>query len=512
MGSINESLDLKIFSACKISEYTQVVLKRPVACLLMGQVGAGKSTAISLFAKMNNYELVMLRGNSTSPEVVQGFDVAPTNTDSVKSTKHLRPTWFQNVLDNHDNGKKTLLFLDEISTANEWVQGSLLQLILERKCDEEHLPEDTLVIAAANYSNNLSNTMTMLPPLMNRFMIINILPNQRDVSDFLSLYKGSITGSKVSYEDKYKEFFDTVNLNLSKEVDESFINKAGEMIEQALVNQAVSLCKDKKLDLSCTDLKNIYSDTEGKSELPGFVTLRSLNFARDVALSSYMIFGQYGLKSDNFKEQLRGLVGLCLSYTTNGDVKKYDSTVNFFTAMVNVSEDIEKMNNEVLPQYNDFFRTILKSSKQYLTVDEMNLISEKINDMMKEERLKNIDRPVDPVFIVEFIKRASNSVGEVAKYGNNKSTSNKKISATAIDISNEASKDPSKYAGVINYLNNIVKLIKTMNSVVNNPKKRYDQSIVEKLNTLTNECRHEIFNIGLVKKYMKGSNDKSFVS
>ena len=125
--SKNNNINIAIFTALKVSEVSGV------PTLLLGNPGCGKSTACYMFASVRGYEVVMLRGNSESPESIMGYDVAPKDVtyDKPMAAIHLRPSWFEEVLRNDAAGKKTLLFLDEITTANEFVQAALLHLVFE---------------------------------------------------------------------------------------------------------------------------------------------------------------------------------------------------------------------------------------------------------------------------------------------------------------------------------------------------------------------------------------------
>ena len=140
------NINTDIFCALKIAE------KSGVPVLFLSNPGAGKSSTVNLFAKVRGYEVVLLRGNSTTAEEVTGYDVAPKDVsyDHKMAAVPLRPSWFEEVIRNHNEGKKTLLFLDEITTANEFVQAALLHLIFERMVKTEKIPDDTLIVSVTS--------------------------------------------------------------------------------------------------------------------------------------------------------------------------------------------------------------------------------------------------------------------------------------------------------------------------------------------------------------------------
>ena len=160
----NNDINARMFYALRVSEESRVPF------LFISAPGMGKSTTVEMFAEIQGYELVILRGNSTSPEEVMGYDVCQPG---ISTAVHLRPTWYDALLENDKQGKKTLLFLDEITTCPSHVQAALLHLILERKVGNEKIPGSTLIVSAGNYAQSLGSTFDLLAPLMNRFCIFN---------------------------------------------------------------------------------------------------------------------------------------------------------------------------------------------------------------------------------------------------------------------------------------------------------------------------------------------------
>ena len=389
-----DNINASIFCALKVSE------KSKVPVLLIANPGMGKSTTVEMYAEARGYELILLRGNSESAESILGYSVSPGDIKpgETQSAIHLRPDWFQKLLDNDAAGKKSLLFLDEITTANEFVQAALLHLIFERKVGTEDIPESTLIVSAGNYASNLSNTMQMLPPLMNRFEIFNIQADVDDLDTFLSKYDGATTGSK---HNKKKEIAEEMKMLDSQEVNQTklgddFEDKVGDYIERTVKLTAKQLMvgSQKKLNLNITDMQDIYSDLEDDAELPGFVTLRTLGYLVEVAKESYMCFGKAGLTSNNFKKMIRGLVGIGLTRNSNGEVVKNDLTNIWFDNFKDVVNDIEKMNNHTLPVYVKFFKDAVKG-KTTFEVADMNAIINKFKEFKADKTVTSIERPID---------------------------------------------------------------------------------------------------------------------
>ena len=416
MAKKSNNINTDIFCALKVAE------KSGVPVLFISNPGVGKTTSVYYFAKVRGYEVVLLRGNSTTAEEVMGYDVAPKDVtyDHKMAAINLRPSWFEEVIRNHEAGKKTLLFLDEITTANEFVQSALLHLIFERKVHTESLPEDTLIVSAGNYAQNLSNTMGLLPPVMNRFMIFNVIPDSSDLETFLNKYEGSLISSDGTRKDYFVELekmmrdLDSQELKLT----EGKINKIGEYIEKGIRECARELMTqgEKPVDMRVTDLQNIYADnSDGDPKLYGFVSFRTLNYLRDVTLAYYLCFGKPGISSVNYRNSIDGLCGCGVSRDGkhNGDVK-LDKTIgkSFFDTMNTIVNDIEKMNNNKLPEYEKFFRNYI--GKDSIPDPELNGLGNKLDELMKDKELSNIERPIDTTLIEEICKSLSNSANSIA--------------------------------------------------------------------------------------------------
>lgn len=402
--SSNRNINTDVFCALKVAEKSRV----PV--LFLSNPGAGKSTTVSLFAKVRGYEVVLLRGNSTTAEEVMGYDVAPREVsyDHKMAAISLRPSWFEEVVRNHEAGKKTLLFLDEITTANEFVQAALLHLIFERKVHTETLPEDTLIVSAGNYAQNLSNTMSLLPPVMNRFMIFNIVPCADDLNTFLNKYDGSLMNGKPNnyFEDLEKTMVNLDNQEI-KDIDEETFNKIGEHIENGIKGTARMLMTsgDKPVDMTVTDLQNIYTDTDNDAKLYGFISFRTLNYLRDVTMAYYLCFGKSGIESDIYRNSVDGLCGIGVKRDSKGEVKTTKIGKEFVDTMCQIVNDIEKMNNSKVREYEKFFTEVTKSEEGKKTKyadPQLGAINNKIKELLNDKNLKNVSRPIDGMIIASL--------------------------------------------------------------------------------------------------------------
>lgn len=485
MAKISNGIDATIFSACKVSE------KSGIPVLFLANPGVGKSTGVEYFSRVRDYELILLRGNTETNESIMGYSVCPPDAKQNSSVIQLRPAWFQKLLDNSAAGKKSLLFLDELTTANEYTQAALLHLIFERRCGTERIPESTLIIAAGNYANNLSNSMVMLPPLLSRFMIINLVPTSEDLTDFLNKYDGAISGNKV---DHFKELIDDmkkIDEQEIKNLDDEVIDKIGEHIERniRMVAKMLMTSGDRPVDLKVTELQNIYSDLNKDQPLANFVTLRTLNYFRDVTVAEYLCFGKEGIKSDIYKNMINGLVGLGVSRDKTGNVKYTQVTGEFYNSMLGVIEDIEKMNNNKINEYEKFFKSVeKKSDKEKYTGAELNTITNKLKELLSDKEVSKVSRPLEG----ELVK----------KICDNLVTSAKSVARIKIETTDKISdKIPvEKFSECVYYWNKIADTMIQINTLIFSSDRGYEQTTKDDINNLHEKLRHNALRIRAMRK------------
>lgn len=484
--SKNDNINISIFTALKVSEISKV----PV--LIMSNPGLGKSTSVEMFAEVRDYHLTLLRGNSTSPEEVLGFDVFDNTIKDAKSTKHLRPTWFAEILEVAEKGGKTLLFLDEITTCHSAIQAALLHLVFERKVGSERLPEDTLIVSAGNYAQNLSNSMEMLPPLMNRFMIFNITPDYTDLDTFLCKFDGAIASSEGKIKDFMGNLKETMKKLDAQEVDipKDQYNKIGEYIERGIKQtvRALMTSGSKPVDLAITDLNGIYADAENETKLYGFTTFRTLNYLRDVTIASFKCFGKSGITSDNYRNMIDGLCGIGISRDPKTkNVVKTPISKDFYDTMVNIVNDIEKMKNDKLPKYTKFFNEIVDGKKKF-EVPEMQAVINKLSELKADKDLENIERPIDPACIEKLCKLSKDSGSSITKI---------KVSTTDKFLD----KVPTEtFIGYVSYWNTLSDLMTSLQSLISDSTKGYKDDTMSLLKNTQEDLRTSGFKLRSIRK------------
>lgn len=148
---------------------------------MAGLHGIGKSKVVEQYCKENDIHLEILMLSQNEVADLIGM---PVEKDGV--TYWSKPVWLKRMEDASAQGKQCCLFLDELARAPLEVRQSALQLVLDHRIHEHHLPVDTmgletLVIGADNPSDEYQ-TDELDPALLDRFMTYKV---ETDVKGWL---------------------------------------------------------------------------------------------------------------------------------------------------------------------------------------------------------------------------------------------------------------------------------------------------------------------------------------
>lgn len=152
-----------------------------ISGLIMSSPGFGKTTTVEAWCRLKDYNLTTLIASNFSSDDILGIEVRTEN-----KMERLMPSWFNELSEKAQNGKRNILFLDEISAADSYIQSPLFNLIFNYKLASRNLPENTLIVAAGNYSEELGNAFKMTAPLVNRFLILNLTNEDYSFSEILN--------------------------------------------------------------------------------------------------------------------------------------------------------------------------------------------------------------------------------------------------------------------------------------------------------------------------------------
>lgn len=151
-----------------------------VAGLIMSSPGFGKTSTIRKWCEYKDYNLTTLIPSHFSVDDLLGLQVKKDD-----ELYRLPPTWFKDLANKAKNGKRNVLFIDELSATMEFLQPPLFNLIFDHSFDDKRLPENTFIVSAGNYSEELNNSFRLTAPLVNRFLILNIKPEDFDITELL---------------------------------------------------------------------------------------------------------------------------------------------------------------------------------------------------------------------------------------------------------------------------------------------------------------------------------------
>jgi len=141
-----------------------VALAARIPVLLWGAPGTGKSSVVQSLAQSMGWPCEVVIASIREPSDFAGLPVVADG-----EVCFAPPTWANRLVE----AGRGLLFLDEISTAPPAVQAALLRVVLERTVGDLRLPDEVVVVAAANPPDQAADGWDLSAPLANRFCHLN---------------------------------------------------------------------------------------------------------------------------------------------------------------------------------------------------------------------------------------------------------------------------------------------------------------------------------------------------
>lgn len=175
--------------------------------IIMSAPGLGKTSTIEMWCNLKGYKLTTLIASQYSQDDILGIQSVVNGR-----LERLTPSWYNKMIEGSSPDTRHVLFIDEITTCDEFIQAPLLNLIFSGDLGAGHkLPSNTMIVTAGNYSEDLNGAFSMTAPLVNRFLILNISPSDCDMTetlrgDFSRVLKGSDEDKKdyLNFEGKGK--------------------------------------------------------------------------------------------------------------------------------------------------------------------------------------------------------------------------------------------------------------------------------------------------------------------
>lgn len=364
-----------ITDAVALTEVTKI----PV--LFLSNPGLGKTTILKRYANTKGYHLETLIGSRFSPEEISGYQV----NNGGDSLTHMNPVWYNSILEQKKKGITTLLFIDEISTCSEAVQGALLSLIFDRTIgNNKFLPEDTVIVSAANYAKNLPVTMNIMTPTLNRFILINLNEGYKAM-DMLDEF---IDGPDSKNLKKYK----TIE-NFSPEQELEIKTKY-----KSAWNEIFLKYSDRESSLGYLDISNMALDglyAENNGYIYNCISGRTISYL----LTTLIAYKKMEMKNNSLlHKMIDGLVGA--GTCTFKDEQQGHKFRHFTHDMFSKVLSTNKENAEYLPLVGD----IVKDVQAYLINQENTGFYQNENLTQVMQIIDEIRKEFTPSNIFEKLK------------------------------------------------------------------------------------------------------------
>lgn len=144
-----------------VIEAVALALGARVPTIVWGPPGTGKTSAIQALAHESGLPCEVVIASIREPSDFAGLPVVSDGG----AVQFAPPSWARRLVE----AGRGVLFLDEISTAPPAVQAALLRVVLERSVGDLQLPDDVVVVAAANPPEQAADGWDLAAPLANRF-------------------------------------------------------------------------------------------------------------------------------------------------------------------------------------------------------------------------------------------------------------------------------------------------------------------------------------------------------
>ena len=311
----------KIFNAIELAGSTKV----PV--MLLSNPGEGKTTAVELWAKANNYHCEVLIGSQYSQDEILGFQANNNGRLEI-----LEPEWYRRI---NEARKPSVLFLDEMSAAHPSVQGALLNLCSSREIrGGKRLPDDCIIVSAANFKENLPDFCDILTPQINRFLIINLSTKNEDaVNTYLSFREPEFPKDRPLFKD--------VVLNkMSKLQERIYENSLKTEFEKLFKKYASKTSSNGYLDMTSPSPAYLYGALQGK--VMNVITGRSLHYFSRTLKSCI----ELGYSTEFMLDCADGLIGYGTGNWSEDDESRNAQLENFKKSVAFL---VEKVVSSVKP-------------------------------------------------------------------------------------------------------------------------------------------------------------------
>jgi len=199
----------KFENSSQLEDIYKVACDTTVSVIVEGDHGIGKSESVFSFAKAHDFHVEPLF--LSHQEVADLIGIPTMERDETADgnggalTTWSKPIWLHRMEVAAREGKRCILFLDELNRAQTEVRQASLQLVLDKQIHEHTLPKtvvngvafDTFVIAAINPADGFYQVDELDPALLDRFLHFKLHVNADSWIEWATQHK--IHKSIISY-------------------------------------------------------------------------------------------------------------------------------------------------------------------------------------------------------------------------------------------------------------------------------------------------------------------------
>lgn len=169
----------------KVIEQLEIAHKANVNIAFWGVHGEGKSAVVKQYAKSINAHAEVLILSQRDPVTLGGY---PTKVE-LESGKTImlfsEPEYVRNLNAAAEEGKPTVLFLDEFNRAGRFEHNAAMTLVLDKEINGHKIPKDTLVVVAMNPpTEDDLGVNELTAPMIDRFAHVVFESNPKEWLDW----------------------------------------------------------------------------------------------------------------------------------------------------------------------------------------------------------------------------------------------------------------------------------------------------------------------------------------
>lgn len=175
----------KFENSSQLENIYKIACDTSVSVIVEGDHGIGKSESVYSFAQKNNFHVEPLFLSHQEVADLIGIPTLERDASNHALTTWSKPIWLHRMEEAAKDGKRCVLFLDELNRAQTEVRQAALQLVLDKQIHEHRLPKtvvngvsfDTFVVAAVNPSDGFYQVDELDPALLDRFLYFKLHVN-----------------------------------------------------------------------------------------------------------------------------------------------------------------------------------------------------------------------------------------------------------------------------------------------------------------------------------------------